>query len=216
MSHLLLFRSSPLSGSSIAEANIFVHGYSAGQNDEDKQSLLGIIPDHPNKYANIFAFKPSNHIFHFEKSSLRSIGISDLSLVKPAPSFIMKTFFSGKLPIDRLNNFSQVRVREERMDEVLFEQLQDHLHRNHPKIDTINLISHSPVGRLLISSFKNHLCRSLLSIKNVFLMAVAVEVNSEEVRKLNQENNVRIINAHSKKTKFYYLNLVKPVFCAMR
>ena len=72
------FQSARPAGSSATEANIFIHGYSAGHSDEDKQLLLDKIPEQLKHYTNIFAFWPSNHIFRFDKSSLWKIGSAGL------------------------------------------------------------------------------------------------------------------------------------------
>ncbi|TQG52558.1 hypothetical protein FLI71_32250, partial [Pseudomonas aeruginosa] len=46
------FQSARPAGSSATEANIFIHGYSAGHSDEDKQLLLDKIPEQRNRLAN--------------------------------------------------------------------------------------------------------------------------------------------------------------------
>jgi len=43
------------------EANIFIHGYSAGHNVEDRQTLLASVPESIRNHTNIFAFWPSSH-----------------------------------------------------------------------------------------------------------------------------------------------------------
>ncbi|HCG0527010.1 TPA: DUF726 domain-containing protein, partial [Pseudomonas aeruginosa] len=75
------FQTSPGAGLDATEANIFIHGYSAGHSDEDKKLLLDKIPGQLRNYTNIFAFWPSNHYLHFDKSSLLALGAAGLTLV---------------------------------------------------------------------------------------------------------------------------------------
>ena len=62
MPHLFQFQTSPSAGTDTTEANVFVHGYSAGHSDEDKQFLLDKIPYQLKHYTNIFAFWPSTSL----------------------------------------------------------------------------------------------------------------------------------------------------------
>lgn len=79
MPHLFQFQSSPFAGPDTTEANVFVHGYSAGHSDEDKRFLLGKIPDLIKHYTNIFAFWPSNHLLRLDKSSIMKLGAAGLN-----------------------------------------------------------------------------------------------------------------------------------------
>ena len=73
------FQTSPSASPNTTEANIFIHGYSAGHSDQEKKLLLEKIPDQFSNYTNIFAFWPSNHYLHFDKSSLWALGTAGLS-----------------------------------------------------------------------------------------------------------------------------------------
>ncbi|RON71864.1 DUF726 domain-containing protein [Pseudomonas fluorescens] len=207
MPHPFQFQTSPLAGSDTTEANIFVHGYSAGHSDEDKQFLLDKIPDHLKHYTNIFAFWPSNHLLRFDKSSLWAIGGAGLNFAKTMSSSPLDSFgLAGAFAKDRLGNFTQARTRAEQMGAVLFDQLQDYLLSNHPKIKTVNLIGHSLGGRLVISSLKSFSYRKQLAINDVLLMAAAVEVTAMEARRLRERFKGRLINAYSKADRTLLLN----------
>lgn len=86
------------------------------------------------------------------------------------------------------------------MGALLFIQLKDYLDKNHPHINTLNLIGHSLGGRLVISSLKNIRSKlpSHLSVKDVLLMAAAVEVRADEAKNMRNLINGRLINAYSK------------------
>ncbi|WP_394206974.1 DUF726 domain-containing protein [Pseudomonas putida] len=202
------FQSARSAGSSTTEANIFIHGYSAGHSDEDKQLLLDRIPEQLKHYTNIFAFWPSNHIFRFDKSSLWKIGAAGLNAgaaLTGAP--IGSLGLVGSLAKDRMGNFTQARARAESMGAVLLDQLQDYLTSHHPHIKTINLIGHSLGGRLVISSLKSFSSRQQLAINDVLLMAAAVEVTAIEARKMRGLLQGRLINAYSKADKTLLLNV---------
>lgn len=207
MPHPFQFQTSPLAGSDNTEANVFVHGYSAGHSDEDKQFLLDKIPDHLKHYTNIFAFWPSNHLLRFDKSSLWAIGGAGLNLAKTLSSSPLDSFgLAGAFAKDRLGNFTQARTRAEQMGAVLIDQLQDYLLSNHPNIKTINLIGHSLGGRLVISSLKSFSYRKQLAVNDVLLMAAAVEVTAMEARRLRERFKGRLINAYSKADRTLLLN----------
>lgn len=185
---------------SSAEANIFIHGYSAGHSDSDRQTLLGSIPKDFRQHTNIFAFWPSNHYLHFDLSSLKNIGTAGLGLVTQQPSRGMGFGLVGSLVQDRVNNFDIARKRAEQMGAVLFIQLNEYLVRHHPKIDTINLIGHSLGGRLVVSSLKalNAKMHPRLKVNDVLLMAAAVQIRPDEAQSMRRLIQGRLINAYSK------------------
>lgn len=207
MPHPFQFQTSPYAGPDTTEANIFIHGYSAGHSDEDKQFLLGKIPEQLSHFTNIFAFWPSNHYLYFDKSSLwafgkATVGLGRGILVSPLHSMGLVGAFAK----DRIDNFTEARTRAERMGAVLLDQLQDYLHSNHPRIKTINLIGHSLGGRLVISSLKTFSYRRQLAINDVLLMAAAVEVTAIEAGQLRGRLKGRLINAYSKTDRTLLLN----------
>lgn len=199
MPHPFRFQSLQSAGHSAKEANIFIHGYSAGHSDEDKQLLLDKIPEQLQHYTNIFAFWPSNHYLRFDKSSLWTIGNAGLGVGGILTgSAIGSVGLLGAFAKDRLGNFTQARTRAESMGAVLLDQLQVYLNSYHPHIKTINLVGHSLGGRLVISSLKNLSSRQQLAINDVLLMAAAVEVTAVEARKMRGLLQGRLINAYSR------------------
>ncbi|KQV20182.1 hypothetical protein ASC74_20020 [Pseudomonas sp. Root329] len=201
------FQTSPSASPNTTEANIFIHGYSAGHSDQEKKLLLEKIPDQFSNYTNIFAFWPSNHYLHFDKSSLWALGAAGLSSgVGSTAGPVSYWGLAGSFAKDRLKNFTDARSRAERMGVVLLEQLKEYLRCNHPQIDTINLIGHSLGSRVVVSSLRNFTNRQQLAINDVLLMAAAVEVTSIEARQLRGLLQGRLINAYSKADKTLLLN----------
>ncbi|MDH4567196.1 DUF726 domain-containing protein [Pseudomonas sp. BN414] len=198
------FQTSPGASHNATEANIFIHGYSAGHSDEDKKLLLDKIPDQLRNYTNIFAFWPSNHYLHFDKSSLWRLGTAGLTLVTGGPLTYLD--LAGSFAKDRRSNFTDARSRAERMGAVLLEQLSEYLRRDHPQVETINLIGHSLGGRVVISSLRTFTKRQQLAINDVLLMAAAVEVTAVEAQQMRGLLQGRLINAYSKADKALLLN----------
>lgn len=208
MSLAFRFHSAQSAGANSTEANIFIHGYSAGHSDGDKQLLLDKIPEQLKHYTNIFAFWPSNHYLRFDKSSLWKLGAAGLNVGSAFTGTPLGPLgLVGKLAEDRVNNFTQARARAESMGTVLLDQLQKYLNSHHPQIKTVNLIGHSLGGRLVISSLKTLSNRQQLAIKDVLLMAAAVEVTAIEARKMRGLLQGRLINAYSKADKTLLLNM---------
>lgn len=207
MTNTFNFQASPVANPSATEANIFVHGYSAGRSDEDKQLLLNKIPRQLRHYANIFAFWPSNHYLHFDKPSLLAFGTTGLTLITgglTAPVFYSS--LAGSFAKDRRKNFIDARSRAEQMGAILLEQLSDYLCINYPQIETINLIGHSLGGRLVVNSLKTFTKKQRLAINDVLLMAAAVEVTPDEAQQMRGFLQGRLINAYSKADRTLLLN----------
>ncbi len=111
MPHPFQFQSLPFAGPDTTEANVFVHGYSAGHSDEDKRFLLGKIPDHIKHYTNIFAFWPSNHLLRLDKSSIMKLGAAGLNYgMTMMRSPLGSLSLAGALAKDRMGNFAQART----------------------------------------------------------------------------------------------------------
>lgn len=201
------FQTSPSANNDTTEANVFIHGYSAGHSDEDKQFLLDKIPDQLSHYTNIFAFWPSNHYLHFDSASLWTIGKAGLYSGVGITGGSANYFgMFASFATDRLKNFTDARSRAERMGMVLLDQLKEYLSAQHPHIQTINLIGHSLGGRVVISSLKNFTNRQQLAINDVLLMAAAVEVTAREASQMRGLLQGRLINAYSTADKTLLLN----------
>ncbi|VVN34843.1 hypothetical protein PS662_05095 [Pseudomonas fluorescens] len=191
MSKLFTFSSLPNESRGSNEANIFIHGYSAGHNVEDRQTLLASIPESIRHHTNIFAFWPSSHFARFNQTSK--------TLLK-ASSGVSLPITAAVAAVDRGAHFWQIRSRAEEMGESLLEQLSEHLRNNHLGINTINLIGHSLGGRLVISCLKK-LCAGpghRLVVNDVLLMAAAATVEPQEAQRLRSVLKGRLINAYSK------------------
>lgn len=207
MTNTFNFKPSPVANPNATEANIFIHGYSAGHSDKDKQLLLDKIPGQLRHYTNIFAFWPSNHYLHFDKSSLLSLGTAVLPIVSGGlTSPLGYTSLAGSFVKDRRKNFTAARSRAERMGAVLLEQLSEYLSHNHPQIKTVNLIGHSLGGRLVVNSLKTFTNRQRLAINDVLLMAAAVEVTPSEAQQMRSLLQGRLINAYSKADQTLRMN----------
>ncbi|WP_282363945.1 DUF726 domain-containing protein [Pseudomonas sp. PS01297] len=201
------FRTSSSASPDTTEANIFIHGYSAGHSDKDQQFLLEKIPTQLSHYTNIFAFWPSSHYLHFDKSSLWALGTAGLSFGTGSPAWSFGYWgVAGSFAKDRVKNFTDARSRAERMGVVLLEQLKEYLRDNHPQINTINLIGHSLGGRVVISTLRAFTHKQPLAINDVLLMAAAVEVTPVEARAMRSLLQGRLINAYSKTDRTLLLN----------
>lgn len=191
MSKLFRFTSLPNARRGSNEANIFIHGYSAGHNVEDRQTLLASIPESIRHHTNIFAFWPSSHFARFNRRSKSLLETS---------SGVSLPLAAAVAAVDRGAHFWQIRTRAEEMGESLLDQLSEHLRHHHQGIDTINLIGHSLGGRLVISCLKKLSAGAghRLVINDVLLMAAAATIEPQEAQSVLRVVDGRLINAYSK------------------
>jgi energy-coupling factor transporter ATP-binding protein EcfA2 len=191
MTKLFTFTSLPNARRGSNEANIFIHGYSAGHNVEDRQTLLASIPESISHHTNIFAFWPSSHFARFNRRSKTLLETS---------SGVSLPLTAAVAAVDRGAHFWQIRSRAEEMGESLLDQLSEHLRLHHLGIDTVNLIGHSLGGRLVISCLKKLSAGQghRLVINDVLLMAAAATIEPQEAQSLRRVLNGRLINAYSK------------------
>lgn len=187
------------SNAQATEANIFIHGYSAGHDDEDRSALLNCIPASISQYTNIFAFWPSSHFSHFNGQSRQWIAAS-LRAHWAAGAAVMLA--------DRATHFWRIRSRAEAMGSVFLDQLSNYLSRHHPRVETINLIGHSLGARLIMASLKvfSESEAKPLAINDVLLMAAAVEIKPSEASRIRAHLHGRLINAYSKADWILLLN----------
>jgi len=200
MSKRFNFRTLPGASRGATEANIFIHGYSAGHNSEDRHKLAESIPEGIRHYTNIFAFWPSSHFTRFNGTSRRLFGASTQAHWGAGTA----TFVG-----DRVAHFWRIRSRAEDMGEMLPNQLSAYLRLHHPEIDTINLIGHSLGGRLVVSCLKSFASTPghSLTINDVLLMAAAVKVEPAEAQQMRALLKGRLINAFSKADWTLLMNL---------
>lgn len=194
------FKTLPSISGKVTEANILIHGYSAGHNANDKKELTDSIPDVVSHYTNIFAFWPASHFSHVNKTSRALIG---------ATTRVHWSTAAVVLAGDRALHFLQIRSRAEDMGKQLFSQLNDYLRIHHPEITAINLIGHSLGGRLIVSSLKNLANTSHYSftVNDVLLMAAAVKVEPSEAQQIRSRVSGRLINAYSKSDWALLMNI---------
>jgi uncharacterized membrane protein YkvA (DUF1232 family) len=186
------FIKAPHSDNSSTTANIFIHGYSAGHNESDRNKLLERIPDFLSCHTNIFAFWDSSHYINFDTYSLLLINAS--ARLHPA-AFIPITIG------DRVIHFRNFRAKSEVIGKRLLSELTEFIHEEKLSINTINLIGHSLGGRLAVHCLKSVTDNpdSQLIINDVLLMAAAVEVQPGEAQSMrDQLRGGRIFNAYSK------------------
>ncbi len=183
------------------EANIFIHGYSAGHSPEDRAKLVSKIPETIKHYRNIFAFWPSGHYSRLNATSRSLVNTSRLVGGITAGALV--------LTVDRGAHFKRMRSRAEDMGELLPIKLAEYLRLYHPKINTINLVGHSLGGRLAVSCLKAFASTPphRLSINDVLLMAAAVDVTPDEAKQMRDILKGRLINAYSKGDWTLLMNL---------
>lgn len=191
MSRLFTFSSLRNESHGSTEANIFIHGYSAGHSVEDRQTLLASIPESIRNHTNIFAFWPSSHFTRFNRTS---------KTLLHASTQVSLPIGAAVAAVDRGSHFWKIRARAEEMGDSLLDQLSEYLRNHHFGIDTVNLIGHSLGGRLVISSLKKLAsARShSLAVNDVLLMAAAVAVEPCEAQQMRSVLKGRLINAYSK------------------
>lgn len=182
------------------EANLFIHGYSAGHDLDDRQALSCSIPHELHAQLNIFAFWESSHFTRINPTTKKLILAA--TRVHVAASLVA-------LAADRVVHFAAIRNRAEEMGGVLFAQLREYLKQHHPEVTRVNLIGHSLGGRVVVTALRNQpLMQSGLSpqIDNVLLMAAAVEVSSTDAAAMVQRIDGRLINAYSRADGVLLLN----------
>ncbi|MDD2162574.1 DUF726 domain-containing protein [Pseudomonas sp. MIL19] len=194
------FKFSPLRKIESTEANIFIHGYSAGHDLEDRQTLIHSIPPELHDQLNILAFWPSSHFLRLNGTTKKLIfAASRIHIIASAAA----------LAVDRVAHFARIRARAEEMGSALFNQLEEYLLRHHPQVTRINLVGHSLGGRVVVTALKN---RSLgkpqehPQIGDVLLMAAAAKVSSMEAAAMRNLIEGRLINTYSKDDNVLLLN----------
>ena len=194
------FKLSTLRNSESTEANIFIHGYSAGHDLEDRQMLANSIPPELYGQLNIFAFWQSGHFLRINGGSKKLIaGISRYHIA--ASAFVFAA--------DRVMNFTLIRSRAEKMGSLFFDQLREYLQAQHPDITRINLVGHSLGGRVTVTALRSLPMKKDQrgpSIGDVVLMGAAVEVSSSDAFTMFQRIDGRLINAYFTSDKILLLN----------
>ncbi|MDY7552984.1 DUF726 domain-containing protein [Pseudomonas veronii] len=199
MSHNFKFLTLPHRSGEVA--NIFIHGYSAGHDIEDRCALSKCIPSSLHECINIFAFWPSGHWSQFDKLSSSSVA-----------AMARLNIFAGTAAAvaDRAVHFNTSRKRATAMGKTLLSQLEGYLLKHHPYVSKVNLVGHSLGGRVIVSALLDLLDRPTdhdLEIGDVLLMAAAAELSGDEARAIRKRTNCRLYNAYSKDDDVLRLNM---------
>lgn len=196
----LEFKFSTLRKVDAKEANIFVHGYSAGHDIDDRQELIKSIPLELHDQLNVFAFWPSSHFSRLSgKAKSLIFAVSRINVVASALV----------LAADRIAHFALIRSRADDMGAVLYDQIRDYLKSHHPQVERVNLIGHSLGGRVIVSLLKRlpfNKSEQYPAVGNVLLMAAAAEISSREAFSMFQRINGRLVNAYSESDSVLVFN----------
>jgi pimeloyl-ACP methyl ester carboxylesterase len=182
-------------------ANVFIHGYSAGHDMEDRCALRKHIPSSLHNCINIFAYWPSGHWSQFDEWSTKGILAAGRLGVLAA---------AGAAVADRALHFNTSRKRATAMGKLLLTQLEAYILEQHPYVSTVNLVGHSLGGRVVVSALRDLLDNpdhDGLEVGDVLLMAAAVELSGDEACAIGKRINGKLFNAYSRSDKILLLNL---------
>lgn len=199
MSHQFKFVTLPQHSGEVA--NVFIHGYSAGHDLEDRCALRKYIPSSLHNCINIFAFWPSGHWSQFDKLSSGSVSaIARLNILAGTAAAV----------VDRAVHFNNSRNRATAMGKTLISQLETYLLKHHPYVSKINLVGHSLGGRVVVSALLDLLEKETLpdlELGEVLLMATAAELSGDDARAIGKRTNCKLYNAYSKDDEILRLNV---------
>ncbi|MET3715442.1 DUF726 domain-containing protein [Pseudomonas sp. PvP001] len=194
-----VFRDIPPVGGTVA--NVFIHGYSAGHDLDDRYKLVGALPKQIPGSINLFAFWDSGHIS--KVSGTGKIFLTRLAWTNPITGLTA-------LAASRIHHFMTMRARAEEVGEVLLAELNDYLIRHYPYVEKINLIGHSLGGRVLVTALRKLVYSphdNCLRVDNVLLMAAAVEVTEAEAKAFVQRIDGDVYHAYSRNDSVLRLNM---------
>lgn len=198
MKHRIKFLTLPDYSGTVA--NIFVHGYSAGQDLGDRRELSESVPPSLRGCTNIFAFWSSSHLGRID--SLTTYTLMGIARVNPyAVPFAMVG--------DRGIHYARIRSRADGVGGSFFDQMRRYLIQNHPHITHVNLIGHSLGGRVVMSALQTlePSSRRQIEVDHVLIMAGAVEASSGEAARIKERIKGRLINAYSSSDYALLMNL---------
>jgi pimeloyl-ACP methyl ester carboxylesterase len=182
-------------------ANVFIHGYSAGHDMEDRCALRKCIPSSLHNCINIFAFWPSGHWSQFD--TMTSGGVSALARFNVLAGTVAAV-------ADRAVHFNTSRNRATEMGKTLLQQLERYLFQHHPYISRVNLIGHSLGGRVVVSALLDSMKKPThgnLEIGDVLLMAAATKLSGDEAFAIGKHIKGKLYNARSSDDYVLLLNL---------
>jgi len=182
-------------------ANVFIHGYSAGHDMEDRCALRKCIPSSLHNCINIFAFWPSGHWSQFDNMSSGGVSaIARLNVLAGAAAAVA----------DRAIHFNTSRNRATEMGKTLLKQLERYLFQHHPYISRVNLVGHSLGGRVVVSALLDWMKNpsdGKLEIGDVLLMAAATELSGADALAIGKRIKGDIYNARSSDDHILLFNL---------
>lgn len=199
MSHTFKFLSLPHRSGEVA--NVFIHGYSAGHDMEDRCALRKHIPSALHNCINIFAFWPSGHWSQFD--SMSSSGVSAIARVSVLGG-------AAAAVIDRAVHFNSSRNRATAMGKTLLSQLESYLLEFHPYVSKVNLVGHSLGGRVVVSALLDMVDKPAnhdLDIGDVLLMGAATGLSGDQARAIRKRTNCKLLNAYSGDDDILRLNV---------
>lgn len=176
-------------------ANVFIHGYCAGHDLEDRLLLADCIPPGPAGCINIFAFWQSGHLLDVAADSLNNLIRGAEGITHGVWSFAL--------------HFSNSRSQATEAGSRLLDELEDYLLREHPYVQTVNLVGHSLGARVAVRAVQtlgSPSCTSALEIGDVLLMAGAVELDDEQTLHMTRVIQGRLVNAYSTADRVLLLN----------
>lgn len=194
-----VFRDIPPVGGTVA--NVFVHGYSAGHDLDDRYKLVGALPKQVPGSINIFAFWDSGHIS--KVSGLEKAVLTRLIWSNPIIGL-------GVLTASRVSHFMTMRSRAEVVGQTLLAELDAYLVRRFPYVERVNLIGHSLGGRVLVTALRELIKKreyDCLKVDNVILMAAAVDVTKIEVEAFVRRVEGDVYHAYSCNDEVLKLNI---------
>lgn len=199
MSHQFKFLTLPHRSGEVA--NVFIHGYSAGHDMEDRCALRKCIPSSLHNCINIFAFWPSGHWSQFDGLSSKGIlALGRLNFLAGAAATVA----------DRAIHFNTSRNRATAMGKTLLSQLESYLLTRHPYVAKVNLVGHSLGGRVVVSALLDLVDKPAddsLEIGDVLLMAAASKLSGGDALAIGKRIKGKLYNAHSSDDNILLFNL---------
>lgn len=171
--------------------NVFVHGYSSGHDLHDRFNLIKNIPKDLPECLNVMAFWNSSHFLRVNSTSRKLISLL---------FFVYKPAAVGAFVIGRGAHFLKMRARAEECGATLLEELDRFLIKECPYVEHVNLIGHSLGGRVIVHALKgliNKRAYDELIVRDVLLMAAAVDVQNYEAAAIINRIEGKVYNAYS-------------------
>lgn len=194
-----IFRDIPPLGGSVA--NVFIHGYCAGHDLDDRYKLVGSLPKQVPGSINIFAFWDSGHITKL--SALERTVLTRLTWSNPIAGL-------GALTVSRAMHFRSMRSQAEVVGKTLLAELDAYLVHRLPYVERVNLIGHSLGGRVIVTTLRELIKQrdyDNLKIDNVILMGAAVDVTTMEAEAFVRRIEGDVYNAYSRNDDVLKLNV---------